>query len=258
MSIWIVLFALVCGIFIWLTLQKDKLRRLFAIPFTGFLLGSFVLLRRLFWVYEPTEKLAAVWFAIIILGISIVVFLFFYGINRISKPSSEKVIEINPQKNLSKIIGIFVSLITVASIVFSFIPSFNKTIEDVWKRNASQFQTVATTLFAKYDDGATKLDEMITYDEQQNQIYYAKQRLSKDTFGSDFVSLCKKNQIRNVRMIDKNVILFNGNLLYQNSSGITVTRNNAQPKETIEQLDSTMKVSYQEIGEDVYLFVSEK
>ncbi|WMJ21899.1 hypothetical protein RBG61_07765 [Paludicola sp. MB14-C6] len=258
MSIWIVLLALVCGIFIWITLRKDKARRFFAIPFTGFLLGSFVLLRRLFFVYEPTEKLAAIWFAIIIYGISIIALLLFYGIYRINKPSSSKYIEISKPKLYNRIICLAVAFICSIAIVFSFIPTFNMKIEDVWKRNDDAFHSIAADLFAKHDEGKIKLNEMITYDNQQNQIYYEKKRLSKDTFGSDFVALCKKNQIQNVKMIDKNIILFNGNMLYQAGSGIAVVRNEAQPNNFLPQMDSSLKISYEKIGENVYLFHSNK
>jgi amino acid transporter len=258
MSITVVLLALVCGFLIWLALRKDKLRRLFAIPFTGFLLGSFVLLRRLFFIYEPTEKLAAVWFAIIFYLVSLVVFFALSGVFRLKKPTSEKVIEISPQKGRSRFIQILVSLICICSIVFSFIPTFNREVEDVWKKNDEAFHNVATSLFIQYDEGYLKLNEMITYDNQQKQIYYDRKRLQKDAFGDDFESLCKKNQISNVKIIDKNIILFNGNMLYQAGSGVAVVRNTALLENYYDQIDSTMKVSVEEIGQDVYLFHSGK
>jgi hypothetical protein len=254
MSLWIVLYALLCGALIWFLLRKDKRRRLYAIPLAGFLLGSFVLLRRLFFVYHPAEKTAPVLFALIIFGISGVVLVIFIGLNRAIRPISDKLLEIRPQANRLKIIKIAVIVVVTASIVLNCIPIFNITTEDVWKRNADAFDKTATTLFSFYDDGKLKPHEMITFDEQQNQIYYAKQRLPKDTFGKELVSLCKKNDIQYIVLLDENHIAFSGNQVYQIQSGILVCRNHAHPLNPLTLSNVTYQATYHTITESVYLF----
>ena len=57
-----------------------------------------------------------------------------------------------------------------------------------------------------------------------------------------------------ITIVDRNVILFNTDSIYQSAYGIAITRNNAEPKFSYEHSGYDEGISYEKQGDNIYTF----
>jgi hypothetical protein len=120
---------------------------------------------------------------------------------------------------------IFILLIIIGIFIFGmrffiFNDNSNNSESDI-----SRLRNISKDIFDLYDKGYLGVGDYIDFDNEYN-----KDKLPR--VYDDIKVINKRNQICGLKLIDKDVIFFTYGAYYQSVSGVAVTRNNIELKDT--------------------------